>query len=180
MLGVEDAEGSGTDRGPHSSSEVSATTSKLSDSTRLQASTPEWSSQRTSSSPGTRTEELGNAGIRPAHRPPTFETQRTGYDTATPEDSEDEDDGDGYVTASEGEEELKDAAPVDDAPAAEAKPATQSQTASPHPRVRKSAAPTVVSARRPLGKPMSTLTAADVALTSEDIKDDIRIIWEAL
>lgn len=84
------------------------------------------------------------------------------------------------MTASEGEEALDDVVSLEKAAPAQAEtdPSPTQMDDSGGVKVPGAAAAAV--ARRPLGKLMSQLTAADVSLSSEDIKEDIRIIWEAL
>ncbi|POY71178.1 hypothetical protein BMF94_5488 [Rhodotorula taiwanensis] len=115
-------------------------------------------------------------------------------------DSEADEDG-GYITASEGEEDLhqlwRGAKPPDtavnaaeessraepEAAAADTKPAltsagapvTTAGTIEPSPVRAQDVSP-----RRPLGKPLAQLTAQDVALTPGEISADITIVWEAL
>ncbi|GAA5867941.1 hypothetical protein JCM3774_004731 [Rhodotorula dairenensis] len=157
---------------------TSPTTSKLSGSSGLPTPTPEHSPARPTSPGGVRAER-SDGEYRPERAPPVESPQR-GYTVATPEETDNEEDADGYFTASEGEEELNDVAPIQRVTAAEPAPVPRTQEEPASPAARKPNATTAISARRPLGKPMSNLTSADVALTPEDIKDDIRIIWEAL
>ncbi|GAA5981347.1 hypothetical protein JCM10908_004077 [Rhodotorula pacifica] len=100
---------------------------------------------------------------------------------ATPYDSSDEEEEDGYVTASEGEEDLDDVAALEQAHLSDSTPdILPSQSRSSPEAIRPKPSAAATSTRRPLGKLLAHLTAADVALTPEDIKEDIKIIWEAL
>lgn len=95
-------------------------------------------------------------------------------------ESEEEEDSDGYVTASEGEEAFDNVASLEIAASAQAEPKSSPIQMGELGGAKVPGAAAAAVARRPLGKPMSQLTAADVSLSPEDIKEDIRIIWEAL
>ncbi|KAG0662948.1 hypothetical protein C6P46_003036 [Rhodotorula mucilaginosa] len=156
-------------------STASPSSSKALDSERPSPATPQRSFPTPPRDPQV-VKELDDGVLTPQAVRPASKTRHFASELET---SEEEDNSDGYVTASEGEDAFDDVVSLEKASAqAEPKPSPTQMDDSGGAKVPGAAAAAV--ARRPLGKPMSQLTAADVSLTPEDIKEDIRIIWEAL
>lgn len=164
------------DAGLSARSTASPSSSKAVDSERPSPATPQRGFP-TSPRESETVKELDDGVLTPEAAPTSLKSRHI---TTDPEHSEEEDDSDGYVTASEGEEALDDVVSLEKAAPAQAEtdPSPTQMDDSGGVKVPGAAAAAV--ARRPLGKLMSQLTAADVSLSSEDIKEDIRIIWEAL
>ena len=163
------------DAGLSPRSTASPSSSKALDSERPSPATPQRSFPTPPRDPQV-VKELDDGVLNPqAVRP----ASKTRHFVSELETSEEEDNSDGYVTASEGEDAFDDVVSLEKASAqVEPKPSPTQMDDLGGAKVPGAAAAAV--ARRPLGKPMSQLTAADVSLTPEDIKEDIRIIWEAL
>jgi hypothetical protein len=163
------------DAGLSPRSTASPSSSKALDSERPSPATPQRSFPTPPRDPQV-VKELDDGVLTPQAVRPASKTRHFASELET---SEEEDNSDGYVTASEGEDAFDDVVSLEKASAqAEPKPSPTQMDDSGGAKVPGAAAAAV--ARRPLGKPMSQLTAADVSLTPEDIKEDIRIIWEAL
>ncbi|KWU46897.1 hypothetical protein RHOSPDRAFT_31719 [Rhodotorula sp. JG-1b] len=157
-------------------SPASPSSSKALDSERPAPATP----QRSFPTPPHHPEavkELDDGVLTPAAAPTYLESRHIATDS---DGSEGEDDSDGYVTALEGEEALDDVASLEKAAPTQAEPQSSPTSKDGQGAAMVPGAAAAAVARRPLGKPMSQLTAADVSLTPEGIKEDIRIIWEAL
>ncbi|BGP52632.1 hypothetical protein JCM8202v2_000188 [Rhodotorula sphaerocarpa] len=95
---------------------------------------------------------------------------------------------DGFVTASEGEDESDDlptpssadSPKADDLEAAHLLPESLKPVEGVEAAAPVDATPAKISPRRPLGKAPSELTATDVAVTPEELREDVKIVWEAL
>lgn len=164
------------DAGLSARSTASPSSSKALDSERPSPATPQRSFPTPPHHPDA-VKELDDGDLTPAAAPTYLESRHIATDS---DGSEGEDDSDGYVTASEGEEALDDVASLEKAAPTQAEPNSSPTSKDGQGAAMVPGAAAAAVARRPLGKPMSQLTAADVSLTPEDIKEDIRIIWEAL